>query len=99
MKVAIYARVLKDALVPYAGINIGAQYIQQRLDIGVVRFDDNNWHFVVAPELGMLVRLGYGTSALVSLRYNYAVESGGSINYSYLGLNVGLTFQAWDRIF
>lgn len=94
-----YYLVKSKAVVPYAGLNIGANYLCNRLEIGVGALNDYTWHFVCAPEVGALIKLGYTLSANISLRYSYAVPSGDSGETSYLGLNVGLMSRALDELF
>jgi len=94
-----YYLTLSEAAVPYAGVSLGANYVSERLEIGVGALNDYSWHFVCAPEAGVLVKLGYSLSASIALRYSYAAPSGDSGEYSYLGLNVGLMTRALDRLF
>lgn len=90
----------KKDLRVFVGLNAGMYYILQRLDIGVYRFDNDNWHFGLAPETGVILPLDGGTSFHFGGRYNYAFDSGtalgGSENnyYSYWEINLGLSFSS-----
>ncbi|HMK39584.1 MAG TPA: OmpW family outer membrane protein [Bacteroidota bacterium] len=80
---------------PYAGINAGTYYITQRLDIGVYSFQNDHWHFGLAPEAGFLMEVSRGTYLNANFRYNYAVKSGTTYSgqdntLAYWGINVGL---------
>lgn len=79
----------------FAGMNVGTYWIGQRLDIGVYRFQSDNWHFGIAPELGFMVPIGRATDFVIMGRYNYAFDSGTSAGgrennfYSFWNLNIG----------
>jgi len=83
----------------YLGAGAGVYYILQRLDLGVWRIDNDNWHFGLAPEAGILIPLDSQSHILVNLKYNYAFDSGTAIggdednSYSYWGVNFGFAFS------
>ena len=84
----------------YVGANAGLYYILQRLDLGVWRIDSDNWHFGLAPEVGVLIPLADGqTQFFVNAKYNYAFDSGTGLGnkddnyYSYWGINFGFAFS------
>jgi hypothetical protein len=80
---------------PFLGMNVGTYWIGQRLDIGVYRFQSDNWHFGIAPELGFMIPMGRSTDFVIMGRYNYAFDSGTSAGgrennfYSFWNLNIG----------
>jgi hypothetical protein len=86
--------------VPYIGMNAGIYIVNQRFNIGVYQFDNNNTHFGVAPELGFLVKAS-SVNVLFYTRYNYAFDSGTRLSgdekndHSYISFNIGL---AYDRV-
>ena len=91
----------RDDMRAFIGLNTGMYYILQRLDIGVYRVDNDNWHFGLAPEAGLIIPFdGDKTAFYVGARYNYAFDSGtalgGSDNnfYSYYELNLGFSFSS-----
>jgi outer membrane protein W len=90
----------KGATAPYVGLYAGAYYIRQILDIGLSSFTKNNWHFGVAPQIGVLVPTGshWGRYANLSVRYNYPIEGGDylggkskSFNYVTFSIGIGQT--------
>lgn len=81
---------LLNAVRPYAGISLGAAPTKKRTEVGILAIDDFNWHFAIAPEVGILVPLDTGLDFIGSLKYNVALKNNDSINYSYLGIQVGL---------
>lgn len=84
---------------PFIGLNTGAYYVRQRLEIGVYAFDNDNWHFALAPEAGFLAEVSNRTYVTAAARYNYAFDSGetlgGNENNSlvYWGINVGVVWS------
>jgi outer membrane protein W len=88
----------KDQLRPFLGLNVGAYYILQRLDMGIYTIDVDHWHFGIAPEAGILVEMSRDTYLTAVGRYNYAFSSGDAINGSknvvaYWGINVGVSWM------
>lgn len=72
----------------YAGINAGGAWIERTADIGLVRLQGDNWHFALAPEVGMHLPwdafLGY-----IGVRYHYAFKAGDSEAQQYFEFKVG----------
>jgi hypothetical protein len=84
---------------PYLGVNVGTYYIIQRLEVGVFQVEEDNWHFGLAPVVGILIPTDYIFLQL-SARYNYAAEAGESIgkeawDFSYMTFNIGISVPTW----
>ena len=77
----------------YFGAGAGTYYIEQRQQLGLFAVTTSNWHWGLAPEVGILIPMGRTTSLNVSAKYNYAFEAGDSIQYQYIGLNIGFAFK------
>ena len=89
----------RAAIRPYIGLGAGAYYITERFEIGVNLFEESNWKFGIAPEIGFLFPTDY-VSIMTSLKYNQAFESGESISKesrstSYWGINIGILFPTY----
>ena len=88
---------------PYFGLNVGTYYILQRLEIGVLALESNNWHFGLAPEIGFMFPTYSGSIVFVNFRYNHAFKAGSGLaggegkSWQYWGFNVGVSFSysAW----
>ena len=88
---------------PYVGLNVGTYYITQRLEIGVLALEENNWHFGLAPEIGLMFPTYSGSIFFINARYNYAFKAGQTVggnegsDWQYWGFNVGVAFSynAW----
>jgi hypothetical protein len=84
---------------PYIGLGAGTYYIIQRLEIGVMMLEEDNWHFGLMPEVGVLIPTE-SLFVIISAKYNYAFAAGKSIgkdpiDISYVSLNVGVSVPAF----
>ncbi|ANQ50564.1 porin family protein [Flammeovirga sp. MY04] len=83
----------KDGILnPYAGVGVGTYYINQRTEFGQWAIVEKNWHFGVAPEVGVIADVSSSLNMLFSVRYNHAFKAGNSIDHSYVGFNIGLVY-------
>ena len=82
----------------YIGANIGVQYIKQRIDIGLVSANQNEWQFSTAPELGLLLPIGE-SHILVSGKFHWAFSANDSIDQSYFTLGIGFSYSAIDYLY
>ncbi len=82
------------SFMPYLGLGVGAIWMKERLEIGIVALEESSWHFGVTPEVGVMVPVGYYTNFIAGARYNYAFESGDSPEYQWFTLSVGF---AWTN--
>lgn len=85
----------------YFGTGAGMYYIKQRLEIGLVAFESDNWHFGLAPEAGVLISLNRDFTMIFNAKYNYAFSAGEPLgggddnSYAYWGINVGFVWQSF----
>ncbi|NLR92825.1 MULTISPECIES: outer membrane beta-barrel protein [Flammeovirga] len=83
----------KDGIInPYLGVGVGTYYINQRTEFGQWAIVEKNWHFGVAPELGILADVNPSVDMIFSVRYNMAFKAGNSTDHSYLGFNIGFVY-------
>ena len=91
----------RDGFRVYFGVGAGTYYIMQRLEIGLVAFESNNWHLGVAPEGGVLLSFSREFTMIANVKYNYAFSAGESLGgvddntYAYWGINVGFVWQSY----
>jgi outer membrane protein W len=79
---------------PYLGAGIGTYWIENRLELGRTALTTDNWHFGLAPELGFIIPFETQLETNLSVKYNYAFESGGR-THAYWTFGVG--FAAKNR--
>ena len=80
-----------DSRVPFVGFGAGASYIESRLEIGTFAVTEDNWHFTLAPEVGIGIQASYDIYVVLSAKYNYAFKADG-VQHSYLGVSIGLFY-------
>jgi len=80
---------------------VGAYNILSQVSIGVTDLESNNWHFGLAPEIGVYYQAGRTTNLTLSTRYNYAFSSGDAVNgdsgneQSWININLGIGYNSW----
>ncbi len=80
----------------FVGINAGAYYMRQLVDVGVFTFETDNWHFGVAPEIGyMFPGGGRHTNFMIRAMLHYPFASGDylggqSRTFQYLSIGIGV---------
>ena len=89
----------ENSLQMYAGGGAGVYFIVQTFKIGVMQLEKENWHFGVAPEVGLLYPLRE-VDLMVNGKVNYAFAAGESISvdandYAYWSVNIRLAFREW----
>lgn len=88
----------RNKTVPFVQANIGTYYIWQRLQVGANIIDNDNWHFGMGPEVGVMFYLGNSAALTLSGRYNYAFSSGEPIgtsddnSYSFINASIGFAY-------
>ncbi|PWU02480.1 MAG: hypothetical protein C5B52_05300 [Bacteroidetes bacterium] len=82
---------------PYAGIALGGQSLQQSLYYNVYVSDDDNWGFVARPEIGVIWHpegnINWGI--MLGASYSYATNKTdliGSNSFQNFGLSLGFVF-------
>ncbi len=83
---------VQESAVPFVGIGAGTYWIKPVLEIGVLAFEDSNWHFGFAPEVGILIPVSYYSDLFLSTKYNYAFESGDAEAQSYWTIFLGIAY-------
>ena len=76
---------------PYFGVGAGAYYIKSRLEIGVEQINENQWHFGVAPEVGILFPIGYGSEFIIGGKLNYAFPTSGRDEVAWVAIFLGFS--------
>ena len=72
----------------FAGANLGAVWAEYRTTVGLYNFQDQAWHFAVAPEIGMRLPMS-SFLGFISLRYHLLMKSGEIDTQSWLELRIG----------
>lgn len=82
-----------DMVEPYVTLGIGTVWQEMRREIGLLAFSGSYWQFVLAPELGMIIPLGFQSYGTLKVKYTHGFPTGENENsLSYLSVGVGV---AW----
>ncbi len=87
----------KNPLVPYAGLGLGAQYSDQTLYYNIFASDDNNWGFVVRPEIGAIYSFSDEAGLFLSAAYNYATNKNDAVDINslhHIAVTIGFIFSS-----
>ena len=82
----------KEKVAPYAGVGLGVMYVNRSTDFGLYRITTETWPFTIRPELGVLIHMQPGVSAMVGAKYYAAFNTNDLDGQSYLSFNVGFVF-------
>jgi len=84
-----------NKIIPYAGIGIGTYFISSSVSSNTTGTQyTNSFHFGVSPEVGITIPFIISNFGLnVSTRYNFALETSKSSQYSWFDFNIGLSFM------
>lgn len=84
---------------PFLGLNAGGFIMRQRFNIGLQSFDENQWQWGVAPEIGVIIPVSLSSTVMINAKYYYAFTGnnvvGGDINHSYLSIGLGFAWENW----
>jgi hypothetical protein len=80
-----------DMLETFFSLGIGTAWQETRREIGTFSFTGNYWHFVLAPEVGIVFPIAT-TYLTAKVRYVHGFKTSDGPALSYLGVGVGF---AW----
>lgn len=84
---------LPNAVVrPYIGAGLGVYSMNRRTDMGLYYSETKSWHFGFQPEAGLWFDVAPYVNLMIAAKYNYAVKTKKSDAYSFLNINIGMTF-------
>ncbi len=81
-----------SAVRPYLGAGIGTYSMNRRTEMGLYYSETKSWHFGVQPEAGLWFDVAPYVNLMIAAKYNYAVKTNKSDAYSFLNINIGMTF-------
>ena len=83
----------QSGIQPYIGAGLGTYYIESRDFMGIYYVQGKAWHFGLAPEVGVVMPVGMGNTGInINFKYNMAAKTKDEQSYTWLGINVGLTY-------
>jgi outer membrane protein len=76
----------------YGGLGVGTMYSLQNTDMGAYTFEKDAWHFVLRPEIGILIQPSPGVGFTVASKYYYGFKAGDLPAQGFVTINVGFVF-------
>lgn len=81
------------AVLPYAGIGIGTNWAESRLEIGDLVAKEKGWQFAFAPEAGIIIPFSDHVGMNIAAQYRYSVKGAGLPALQDFGIKVGLALN------
>jgi hypothetical protein len=82
-------------IVPYIGLGLGTVYDLRNTNMGLYTIEENNWHFLISPEAGLLFDVSAGTSIKLNVKYDNAVKTQEADGFGNLNICLGFVFNSW----
>jgi len=82
-----------NPLKTYVGLGIGTIYDLRNTDMGMWTIEEQNWHFMVSPEVGLIYDLNMATGIKFSVRYDNAFKISDADAFGNINLNLGFVFH------
>lgn len=83
----------QTTVMPYAGIGVGGMYAESRDFMGIYYIQDKDWHFALAPEVGIVLPFGNSNSGIhAGVKYNWGAKTRNTDAISYMTLNIGISY-------
>jgi opacity protein-like surface antigen len=78
---------------PFIGVGVGTVFMSRYVDMGQFRVTEEEWHFALKPEAGVLVNLNPDMDLILGFRYNNAFATSDTDAISYMMFNVGFVWK------
>jgi len=78
---------------PYVGLGLGTMYTLRNTDMGQYRIEEDAWHFLMKPEVGVEFEMNPGFAFTVNSKYYGGFGAGGLAAQGYFTINVGAVFK------
>jgi hypothetical protein len=82
------------AIKPYIGLGVGTLYNLRNTDMGLWTIEENNWHFLLSPELGLICDISPYVGFKVNAKYDNAFATGSADGFANLNFNFGFVFRS-----
>lgn len=78
---------------PFLGFGVGTIFLSRYVDMGIFEVTDQDWHFAIKPEAGVLVSLNPDMDLILGLRFNNAFATSDSDTQNYMTFNIGFVWK------
>jgi opacity protein-like surface antigen len=79
---------------PYLGLGIGTVYNLRNTDMGTWTIEENNWHFLMSPEAGVVINVSPYVGIKVNAKYDNAFKISEADGFANLNFNFGVVFHS-----
>jgi outer membrane protein len=77
---------------PYIGLGMGPVYQTLQIQMGMYYIEDENWQFMIAPEVGLFIPFGEDSDVGVNTGIRYNLVSYQNTKY---GFDNGISYMQW----
>jgi hypothetical protein len=78
---------------PFVGMGIGTINSIQNVDMGLYRYNHNEWHFGLKPQVGFWYYVSETSKLCVSSEFLYGFKTNSTKNREMLTFNIGMAFM------
>jgi hypothetical protein len=75
--------------VPFIGLDLGAYFLERKVDLGWWKNSDGDWHFGVAPGLGAIINISK-VFLLLGTKFHYVAQTSQGDDEMYVTFNIGI---------
>jgi hypothetical protein len=83
---------VNSKVVPFAGLDIGAYKLWKSINYGWTSFTDDEWHFGLAPKLGVIFSLAK-IPVYLAAKFNVLTRTKKYDDNYYLGIQLGIALK------
>lgn len=80
------------------GTGFGAYYVREKLNLGQISIDNDNWLFGVSPEVGFMLPIGE-KQINVTGKWHYMFKNDNQFAHSYVTIKLGLYYPLFDHLY
>lgn len=88
-----YLKPVTERVSPYVSFGIGTQYTRDNTDMGIYTLEDDCWHFMLKPELGVLISPQENFGIMVAAKYYNGFKTSETDSRNYFTVNVGFVWH------
>lgn len=78
---------------PFFGVGVGTIFMSRYLDMGAWRLTEDEWHFGLKPEAGIVTSLAPDLDLVLAFRFNNAFATSDATEQNYMTFNIGFVWK------
>jgi len=81
-------------ITPYFSMAAGPAYVENRLVIGFIDLDDNDWKIALSPQIGVMIDINESFAIDLKCNYNYLpLQYQRFSSIQYIGASIGIAWR------